>query len=635
MRSIPGAVAAFEASRTKKAWFSRFKLRRLRQNRRATYALAGQNSPGGSPTIVSVGSVGAQSTGVGVYGPSSVGAGLSIMTPIGVPTTTGGFNEAQDYLKSIGGGVMEISAPINAKGQFIFRNGVTVRGNNFLLTNSSTNAQCPNPFLTDVDTDMANKTDLYGIDLNCDAIARLDTIINAPGATTIGASPYTYTNSLAYYVLIGVFDGTVSAISINGNSVTSPSASYGIFALPPNGTLTVTYTAGAGTTPTMVLLAAGMSFGSGNTNNFDVTIEGTAAGNGIQGCGWANALGTYLGNNGYNHYHTLGTTSTTGLFAYRFLGAGGGNNYAFVNNQIDLIYAQGHSAGGVNAGYGIDFAYHSDSNHINMAYLVSNSGAAAGSYNVVFNDNYFSETTSSDVKVNANTIDWLVATPNAAGTNCGTVLTNYAGLTAQSGGENAVLRLERLQTLTPAQAVVIQNGGNLTYYDSTVTSTVPYTVKSQPNQLGVTPTFWGTGGGSNTVATASTTYVMAGLATAGGTGAGLSAPSVFTPVLTGNLKVTIKGNIRNTTAADGYGCRVQYSSGTAPITGAATTGSTAGDALQASASIAGGNLPFCHVVIITGRTLGTQQWIDLGFLAITGGTVTLTNIDVIIEELAA
>lgn len=581
-------------------------------------------SLGANPTVISVTATGSRTSGVGAYGPNSTGTGLSPLTPSGVLTTTGGIQEAFDYLKSIGGGVVEITANASFKGQIVFRNGVTVRGNNYLLSNTATNAACPTPFLTDVDIAMASKTDLLGVNLSAGSVARTDTIINAPGATTIGASPYTYTNSTPGYTILVVTGGTVSAITNGGNALAN---AYGCIAVAPGTSVVVTYTAGAGTTPTVVLVGGILVLGSGYTNNFDITCSGTNGGNGVNGCGFVSPAGTDLGNCYSNHFLTLGITSTTGLFAYRWFGAGGANNDAFVNNQIDLLYAQGFAAGGSAAGYGITFSAHTDSNHIAMAFLVPNSGAAAGSYQVAYNDGYFG-LVSADLKVNANEIEWLIAAPNLATTNCNVALVNDSGLTANSGGPNVIRRFERVSSLTTP--VVIANGGIFTGSDSTRGKEADWKL-SQLNQLGVTPTVQHAPANVSTITLAATFKMM-------GLGADGTDPCVVTPNLTGKLKVTLTCQVETSVAADGFKIALYQHTGAAPANGVGVTGTIMNQNAKAY-TVTPGNSDYVIVTIVgfaAGLTVGTQYWVDAAVAWVTtGGTLVAQNVDVLIEELAA
>ncbi len=66
-----------------------------------------------------------------------------------------------------------------------------------------------------------------------------------------------------------------------------------------------------------------------------------------------------------------------------------------------------------------------------------------------------------------------------------------------------------------------------------------------------------------------------------------------------------------------------YGTGTAPTSGAATAGTSAG-AQNFNNSSAGGNVVLRPTVIITGLTIGTTYWVDLG-LSVGAGTLTSTT----------
>lgn len=72
------------------------------------------------------------------------------------------------------------------------------------------------------------------------------TTAGASTTVTVGASPYTYTNSSASNQQIFIQGGTVSAISFNPNGVSGISLSGltdNVLTMRPNDTLTITYTA--------------------------------------------------------------------------------------------------------------------------------------------------------------------------------------------------------------------------------------------------------------------------------------------------------------------------------------------------------------------------------------------------------
>lgn len=97
--------------------------------------------------------------------------------------------------------------------------------------------------------DLANPNTWSGIQTFSSAIVASAGIASAAGASTpitVGASPYTYTNTSASNQQIFVQGGTVSAISYNPNGVSGISLNAftdNVLILRPNDTLTITYTA--------------------------------------------------------------------------------------------------------------------------------------------------------------------------------------------------------------------------------------------------------------------------------------------------------------------------------------------------------------------------------------------------------
>ena len=576
------------------------------------------NNTSGQP-VYTLTATGGASSGYGPWGPNSVGSGYYPTSPAGVKSVTGGIQELLDYIAHLGLGVIEVAASLSFKGQVIFRNGATVRGNNYTLTNTSTNAQCPLPFLTDVDSSVSTKTDLLQLGLSADSIARTDTVLNAPGATSLGASPYTFTNSTAYYLLVTVMDGTVSSIANNGNACAN---AYGIFAVAPATTLEVWYTAGAGTTPTMVQLGAGMTFGPGSGNNYDVSLGGTNGGNGMQGCGWVNSAGVDLQNCAGNHFESLIVTSQTGYFAYRWLGAGGANNDAFVDNDLDSVTCQGFATGGLSPGYGMTFAYHTDSNRVGNFFPVPNSAAAAGSFHVAFNDLYFSSAAATDVKVNANSIEWLMATPNAAGANCSTILANGSGVTSGSGGQNVVRRFERVAAVGAAGAsVTLVAGALLKAKDCTIGKLYDWDNGQTNNQLGTQGSVFSSG---NTSATNTSLTVIA---------AGFN--KQFTPVLTGKVLVIACGVGSTATAVAKCEAGLYYNTSSATA-GSVWTGSTilgSQHAVAGGAAGSGSGLSFVGLVTLT---VGQLYYFDLQYYTSNSAdAASITNFDFVFVELPA
>jgi hypothetical protein len=126
---------------------------------------------------------------------------------------------------------------------------------------------------------------------------------------------------------------------------------------------------------------------------------------------------------------------------------------------------------------------------------------------------------------------------------------------------------------------------------------------------------------ANPAGTSSTTGVMMGLAI------------LYTPKSTGRVKVTLAGLLANNTAGDGATANLQYGTGAAPANGAAPAGTAAGNVVTETSPAAGQTNAVVLQAVISGLTVGTQYWLDVLLAAVTGGTASISNIAVTIEEL--
>jgi hypothetical protein len=126
---------------------------------------------------------------------------------------------------------------------------------------------------------------------------------------------------------------------------------------------------------------------------------------------------------------------------------------------------------------------------------------------------------------------------------------------------------------------------------------------------------------SNPASTTSLVGVMAGIAVA------------FTPTQTGRVLVIAEGSMSNNTVGDAIDVQIRYGTGTAPVNGAALTGTAAGAFQRCTATGAALQVPFAVVAIVTGLTVGTAYWFDLMEKAITGGTAQISALVVAIAEL--
>lgn len=124
------------------------------------------------------------------------------------------------------------------------------------------------------------------------------------------------------------------------------------------------------------------------------------------------------------------------------------------------------------------------------------------------------------------------------------------------------------------------------------------------------------GAPSNPTGTASTTPVMAGMGTT----------CTITPLYSGRIRFTMVGVLSNSTSGDGTLVKMVYGTGTAPINGAAASGSSIGKLTEVS-SVSANNAayPFALDGIVSGFSTGTAVWFDLQQNAVTGGTAAITN----------
>lgn len=130
--------------------------------------------------------------------------------------------------------------------------------------------------------------------------------------------------------------------------------------------------------------------------------------------------------------------------------------------------------------------------------------------------------------------------------------------------------------------------------------------------------------GSTGSATSSSTKVMQGF----------GAVWTITPATTGRVRITVVGYTTNTTTGNAK-INAAFGTGTAPVSGAALTGTTFSntDILATSASSgASPAVPFTFIAEASGLTLGTAYWFDSALGSSTGSS-TLTYNCVIVEEL--
>jgi hypothetical protein len=131
---------------------------------------------------------------------------------------------------------------------------------------------------------------------------------------------------------------------------------------------------------------------------------------------------------------------------------------------------------------------------------------------------------------------------------------------------------------------------------------------------------------SRAAAATSTPADPAGVTSTVGVMAGYA--QTLTPQVTGRLLIIFSGSFSNSTSGTGFGAGAQlrYGTGTAPIHGAALTGTAVGqETYYTCNAIPSLNVPFSISNVVTGLTVGTTYWIDLAQYAIGGGSASIFN----------
>lgn len=137
-------------------------------------------------------------------------------------------------------------------------------------------------------------------------------------------------------------------------------------------------------------------------------------------------------------------------------------------------------------------------------------------------------------------------------------------------------------------------------------------------------------------ATVSTSQVMLGAV-------GATPSATITPLVTGRIFVMFSGSIANSTNGDGSQVQISFGTGTAPIAGAAVTGTQIGQIQTWTSLTSLLKAPFMVQAIITGLAVpsvtllhgtGTPVpvWLDLAFNAVSGGTTTITVMNLLAFE---
>lgn len=141
------------------------------------------------------------------------------------------------------------------------------------------------------------------------------------------------------------------------------------------------------------------------------------------------------------------------------------------------------------------------------------------------------------------------------------------------------------------------------------------------------------GGGTSSISsTQSSPADPATTTSATGVMMGLAVP--FTPSSSGKLLFLVSGDIDNNTNNRGASFQLRTGTGTAPVNGAALTGTTRGPLYQFFNNNLNERNPFSINFIASGYTISTAIWLDLS-LAVVGGvsTARIRNLSISILEI--
>ena len=108
--------------------------------------------------------------------------------------------------------------------------------------------------------------------------------------------------------------------------------------------------------------------------------------------------------------------------------------------------------------------------------------------------------------------------------------------------------------------------------------------------------------------------------------------ATITPTKTGRVLMVASGQMANSTLNDGATVDLRSGTGTAPVNGAAVTGTLRGIAQTATSTVAAQRSGFCLSAVVSGLTLGTAVWVDVSLLAVTAGTATVTGVHITVTE---
>lgn len=189
-----------------------------------------------------------------------------------------------------------------------------------------------------------------------------------------------------------------------------------------------------------------------------------------------------------------------------------------------------------------------------------------------------------------------------------TTAADFATILALSASTAPFAPLEALTLPSPAQPIEDPFIAALAVSSSSDPYILPTLAKTVSSPADPTPT-------------ASAVGVMMGLA------------GTITPLYSSTVRFTITGDIANDTIGDGVAVQLYTGIGAAPASGAALTGTGRGSIKRFTAAANNQRVPFCVDYYVTGLVRNTAVWVDIALAAITGGTASAADIDVVAIEM--
>jgi hypothetical protein len=111
--------------------------------------------------------------------------------------------------------------------------------------------------------------------------------------------------------------------------------------------------------------------------------------------------------------------------------------------------------------------------------------------------------------------------------------------------------------------------------------------------------------------------------------------ATFTPAVTGNVRVTVSGDMASTVVGGGCRGEIRYNNGYMGLNGVAAIGTQVGSNINMNEPVVNQAIPFAKTVIITGlQHNNIKHFIDLSFGTINSGTCTISNVDWTLEEIS-